>query len=199
MSAVQRRDSIVRQWRIVEELHGSQRGLTVAQIGERVEASRATIYRDLDVLGRAGLPIHQETVSGEARYHLGGRKMPPLVMSPLQLAALRLARMRMEPLEGTLIVRELDGLLALAREPTPELALSLGDPNGATPEVSGLVERALRDRRRLRFSYAGIQSEPSTGRSVDPLGLHLVDHHLYLAAYDLGKGGVDGLRASPSP
>lgn len=187
---MQRRESYIRQWRLVEELHGSQRGLTVPQLCERVGASRATVYRDLAVLGGAGLPIHSELVNSEARYQLGGRRMPPLVLTPLQLAALRLARIRMTPFEGTTMVREIDGILALAKEQASFIPLSLGDPVGATPAVNGLVERALRDHRQLRFVYAGIQSEAAAERIVDPLGLHLVDNHLYLVAYDLAKDGV---------
>jgi len=187
----QRREATIRQWRIVEALNATRRGLTIAQITERIGASRATIYRDLNLLLDAGFPIAKETINAEARYRIDEHRAPPLVMSPLQIAALFFARERLEPLEGTSLVRELDGLLAQAKETgRPALALTLGDRASATPSASGAVERALRDGRRLRFIYEGVKASAATPRRVDPLSLHLSDNHLYLAAYDLDRAGV---------
>ncbi|HGG56406.1 MAG TPA: HTH domain-containing protein, partial [Nannocystis exedens] len=56
-----RQDAMIRQWRIIEKLNSARRGLTIRQIREAVGASRATIYRDIDVLEGAGVPILKET------------------------------------------------------------------------------------------------------------------------------------------
>jgi len=185
----QRSEVMIRQWRIVEVLNTTRRGLTIAQIVERVGASRATIYRDLKILIAAGLPIDKEPLNAEVRYRIDEHRAPPLVMTPLQLAALFFARERLTPLEGTSLVREVDGLLAQAKE-RPSLALTLGDNTRSTPSESASVERALRGGRRLRFVYEGVKANAASPRQVDPLSLHLSGNHLYLAAYDLDRTGV---------
>lgn len=45
-------------------------GLTVQQLLDITEVSRATLYRDIATLRQAGLPIWSDTVNGEARYRL---------------------------------------------------------------------------------------------------------------------------------
>ena len=184
----QRRDVYVRQWRIIEALNGTRFGLTVAQLVQRVGASRATIYRDVTLLMEVGFPIDKSMVNSEARYRIDDHPAAPLRLSPLQLSAIHFARERLTPLEGTSVVRELDRVLAQAKEKErPALALSLGDAAHPTPRASAAIERALRDRRRLRFVYAGVKERAASERHVDPLALHLSDNHLYLAAYDLDK------------
>ncbi|HGG56824.1 MAG TPA: WYL domain-containing protein [Nannocystis exedens] len=184
-----RQDAMIRQWRMIEKLNSTRRGLTIRQICEAVDASRATIYRDIKVLQGAGVPILTETVNSEARYRIDDHAAPPLVLNPLQLSAIFFARQQLSALEGTRLVEELNGLLAQAKA-DPELALSVKEAPRSTPDVSALVEKALGEHRRLRFQYASVKASGSSLRRVDPLSLHLSDNHLYLAAYDLDKGGL---------
>ncbi len=184
-----RHEATIRQWRILEGLNATRRGLTIRQVMERVGASRATIYRDLEILLEVGFPISKETINSEARYRIDDHAAPPLVLNPLQLSAIFFARQQLSALEGTRLVDELDGLLAQAKA-DPKLALSVKEAPRSTPDVSACVEQALRERRRLRFLYASVKASASSLRRVDPLSLHLSDNHLYLAAYDLDKKGV---------
>ena len=126
MSSRSARNMLIRQWQIVQLLHGRRRGLTPKRLLEETGSSRATLYRDLEMLEQAGVPMLRETVNGEARISLLGDKLPELSPTPLQWDALRLARSYLEPLRGTSLLSELDALLARNRprqpgsEPEPE-------------------------------------------------------------------------------
>src|SRR5690606_21426430 len=130
-------------------------------------ASRATVYRDLEILVNAGAPIDRERVNGEVRWKLSGASIPPLTPTPLQVAALHLARTMMAPFAGTRLVLELDALLGRISPPhkPPEQPLSLGPlPPGAAPENVQAIDRALNDRKRIAFVYQSVRDTRATLR-----------------------------------
>lgn len=200
MTSRSARNMLIRQWQILQLLHGRRRGLTPKRLIEETGSSRATLYRDLDMLEQAGVPLLRETVNGEARVSLLGDKLPELTATPLQWDALRLARSYLTPLEGTSLLAELDALLDRNRPRRPaavaEGALE-GEPGApATPETAGArharslaaVDAAIAQRKKLRFRYRSAGQTEYRTRTVDPLMWRLVEEHVYLIAHEPPHG-----------
>lgn len=182
------RGRIVRLWRLVELLHDSPRGLSTGHIERHLGASRATCYRDLNVLKAAGVAIQSDMVNGEVRYRVDQHDIAALSPTPLQLLALRVARAMLSPFQGMRLVRELDTLLGHTQGKPERLPFALADKYPpAEPGVTEAVERSLEQRRRLRFAYRSPTSDQSSQRSVDPIAMRAVEGQLYLVAFDTEK------------
>ena len=63
-------EKLIRQWKLVSLLQEKRRGATVSQLMADLGGSRATIFRDLDTLTAAGLPLAKDIVNSETRYRL---------------------------------------------------------------------------------------------------------------------------------
>jgi proteasome accessory factor B len=180
-----KKQGLARLWQLVMLLDSTRAGLTVRQLAARLEWSRSTVYRYLGDLESAGVAVHKRNVVGEMRYQLRGEGMPAVVPSSRQLAALYFARNALGSWEGTDVVEQLDTLLArwgaLAREP---LALTRKHHPATAPALLGVIDRALRGRRRITLEYRGVRDAATERREVDPLSLH--EHHgnLYLFGFD---------------
>lgn len=194
---------LIRQWQILQLLHGRRRGLPPKRLLEETGSSRATLYRDLDMLEQAGVPLLRETVNGEARVSLLGDKLPELTPTPLQWDALRLARSYLGPLEGTSLLAELDALLDRNRPRKPgstaeaagalDGSASPSDPDapGAAPSPESrharslkVLDAAIAQRKKVRFRYRSAGATEYRSRTVDPLMWRLVDEHVYLVAFE---------------
>lgn len=197
MTSRSARNMLIRQWQILQLLHGRRRGLTPKRLLEETGSSRATLYRDLDMLEEAGVPLLRETVNGEARVSLLGDKLPELTATPLQWDALRLARSYLTPLEGTSLLVELDALLDRNRPRKPGSLEAEADPATPTaPETPGarharslsVLDSAIAQRKKVRFRYRSAGDAEYRTRTVDPLMWRLVDEHVYLIAFEPGVG-----------
>lgn len=177
-----------RQWAIVRALHGTRRGKTIRALTVELGIPRATLYRDLGYLADAGVPIHRERTNGEVRLSLMGQPLPELGPAALELAAMRIARGRLTSLEGTALVEHLDGLLAKWAANGHAQSISIrSQPPAHDPEALRRIDQAIRRQRRLHFDYRAADASDYARREVDPLMLRLVDHHLYLIAWDLDR------------
>lgn len=199
MTSRSARNMLIRQWQILQLLHGRRRGLTPKRLIEETGSSRATLYRDLDMLEQAGVPLLRETVNGEARVSLLGDKLPELTATPLQWDALRLARSYLTPLEGTSLLAELDALLDRNRPRKPAAVHEGGaeaDGSGKAPETPGArharslaaIDTAIAQRKKLRFRYRSAGQTEYRTRTVDPLMWRLVEEHVYLIAFEPPHG-----------
>lgn len=182
------RPAIQRQWELVQAIHKRRRGLTTTQLLAELSTSRATLYRDLAVLRSAGVPLHTETINGEARISLLADPLPDRV-PPLQLLALRVACTALRPLGGSRLVRELERLRD--RLPSPrqgDLDLDVGASPTHDDSVVGTIERALLEHRSVFAHYRGTRDGAARERHLAPLVLRLVKGQLYVGGVDLETG-----------
>ncbi len=176
MARYRMRQMLTRQWALVRALASSSRGRTVTQLASMVGASRATVFRDLAVFGEVQMPIGTEQVNGEVRYRMVDDGLPALRPTPKQFAALMLLRNLATPLEGTGLVRELDGLLTqLARE-----LRGAPPPDGATPHAPGRVQAcadsASRDGQGADTVSRCVTGRSAAHRTVEVEMVRAVDH-----------------------
>lgn len=181
------KEQLVRQWDIVTLLNGSRRGMRSSELAKRLECSRATVDRALDVLRAAGVPLEKDCVGGEARHCLSTKPLPPLSPTPMQLAALRLAATALSSLEGTRVVEEIRGLLPGGGESTLPSHLHLRVPRGCSGIVR-TIESAIEHRHRVKLTYRKTPKEGSEKQyEVSPLALRLVKEQLYTVGFCEGK------------
>ena len=155
MASQRARNALIRQWSVIEQLSRSQRGLTIDHLRTHTGASRSTVYRDIGALLEAGVPIESHTVSGEARYRLWSKALPPLGPSALQIAALRLARRALAGLAGAGATAELDKLLSgYARAGASREAITFAKQRAIAPDLVKKLDRAIQSRRRARIAIA---------------------------------------------
>lgn len=177
------RRMLLRQWQIVRALSSVKRGLTVAELVERTEGSRPTVFRDLEDLREAGVPITSNGREGRHRL-LTPMELPETGLTALQIAALFLARAELEPLAGTDLIAEFDALLAKFQAPERQQTLRFAQVPSGRPRLLKLIEGAFKARRRLRMEYrAASRAGKVSVLTVEPLLVSVTRGEPYLRAY----------------
>ena len=125
-----RGDRLARQWKILKLLSVLHEGLGVVAIAKELGAPVRSVYRDLEVLQKAGFPLYTIREGRHSRWRLldgcqGPRALPVTLAELEALAAarevLRLARMN----RNKAAVESLLGKLAAACPPAVRRALDL--------------------------------------------------------------------------
>ncbi len=180
-----KKQGLARLWQLVTLLDRSHNGITMTQLQERLGMSRASVYRYLDDLARAGVGVARETVTGETRLRLLGKGLPAITPTPRQLAALHFARQALDAWEGTDVVEQLDALLARwGCLPQESIAASRRRLAGSAPALLRTIETALRDGVRVAIEYQGTNDTVPRRREVEPVVLHEQKGEVYLLGYD---------------
>ncbi len=188
-----------RLFALAEYLRGRRTGVTAEQLAERFSVTVRTIYRDLDALRAASMPVEAERGPGGGYALDRSYSLPPVNFTPREAAVLvALGRfaidMRLLPFSETLAAA-LDKVRgALSTSAQRELLARLGELSfhgvPALPskkEVRVLVERAWFEQRPIVLTYVGgdfIQ----TKRRVRLLGFAMDRHETRLDAEDLDTG-----------
>lgn len=184
-----------RLFALAEYLRGRRTGVTAEVLAERFEVTIRTIYRDLDALRAASLPLAAERGRGGGYALDRSYSLPPVNFTAREAAVLVAlgrfaAEMRLIPFTDTL-GSALDKVRAalstsaqrdlLAR--LKELAFS-GVP--ALPSKKGVraaVERAWFEQQPLRIVYVG-SNLIETERTVQIRGVHMDRHETRIDAVD---------------
>lgn len=166
-----------RLFQIVQYLRGG-RLVTASQLGERLEVSDRTIYRDIADLQGSGVPIDGE--AGVGYLLRDGYDLPPLMFSRDEIVAL---------VAGARLIRAWGGadMARAAEEALVKIETVLPEPerrrvaeieiHALAPEMTPVVraridyiEKAVEARNRLALAYQDA-NEQLTKRVVRPLGL----------------------------
>lgn len=165
-----------RLFALVQLIRG-RRLSTAAWLGERLEVSPRTVYRDVAELQHQGVPIEGEAGVG---YRLGrGFDLPPLMFTPDEARALamatQMARQWLDPAlalaAGDAMSRVMSILPAATRaevERQPVVTPGGGLEPGVAQTLQTLRE-ATQLRQTLRLQYLDLSGRAST-RTVWPLG-----------------------------
>lgn len=184
--------------RLIQVITGRKHGISIRQLCAATGGSRATIYRDLELLKQSGYALHVETVAGEARYRITGSELAQRAMSPREHAATALARRALSPLAGTRPVQEIERLLARSRnEPIENLRIDIKSPAlGAHPDHLHTISDAVAAQRMLRLHYKGAKDARPKPRRVHPIQIQVVDGTPYLIAWDEQAKAVRTFKAA---
>lgn len=179
-----------RLFRIVTLLQGRHTAITAQALGDVLEVSVRTVYRDIADLAASGVPIDGEAGIGyrlDDTYHL-----PPLMLTPQEVEAAAFGaevasywgpqdlRDAAESLKGKLAA-------ALPSELRPLITANplLAQHTDEHPEVrvdAAALRKAIRDRCKVLFDYKDAEGRGTT-RTVRPLAVMFFGPVWLLAAW----------------
>jgi len=163
----------------------SRNKLTAAQLAEIFEVSPRTIYRDIDALSQAHVPIVAEPGPEGGYSLLDTYSLPPVMFTPDEAVALFMGGSFIAQSKGMPFLDALKTALIKVEDVLPEgLAASARATTEATlfdgfyargrpvdSEVFGTVNRAIVEHRCVQITYHGARREGATERVVAPCGL----------------------------
>ena len=207
-----RNSQVARILCLLDLLDGTPSGLTVSEIYERVieknhEASKRTIYRDLDALAKAGFPLFpegDEASNQKWKLERNAKINQYLILSARELFVLYLARGVLTPLKATPFFEDLERIFSkleeklgmkqieylhnvqseIKFEPGPQWGL------GLNPDVLETVRTACSESKVLECSYSSVNSNRESDRTLGPHYLYYSKGGLYLVAEDLTDSKV---------
>ncbi len=183
---------------ILEHLRGRRTGTTAQALADRYGVTLRTIYRDLETLREAAIPIRGERGRGGG-YALDRRySMPPVALHPREAAALLTVgrwatELRLLPFTDTLgsALDKVRGVLTISEQHhligLMETLQFVGVPGlPCPPEIRGAVEEAWFRELPLRLQYRDGNGILSV-RDVRLLGVILDRQITMLNCFDLDK------------
>ena len=167
-----------RLFQIVQYLRGG-RLLTAAQLAERLEVTKRTIYRDVADLIGSGVPIEGE--AGVGYVMRAGYDLPPLMFNSDEIVALVAGARMIRAWGGAQMAQAAEEALVKIEAVLPDEARARA---GAVPiyafQSDGMsdavrakideIERSVERQVRLDLEYADKDGNP-TSRVIRPLGL----------------------------
>ena len=157
--------------------------VTAAELSERFEVSVRTIYRDMDTLSAAGIPIYAR------RGKNGGICLTEQFVLDKMLIT---KEEQQEILSGLISLRETraDGEKNILQklgeffktDPVDWLAIDLSDWSGSRKQLYEDIKNAVLERRLVRFDYYGQLGEMRR-RTVQPVQLLFKEYTWYLRAF----------------
>ena len=166
-----------RLFRLLLSLRGG-RLITARALGEELEVSERTIYRDIADLQASGVPIDGAAGLG---YLLRDFELPPLMFSRAEVEALALGASMVQAWGGHGVAKAAGGALAKIEAVLPDAlrqkmkqrpfhAASFHVPKGLRDDLDQLAD-AIQDHRLIEILYEALDGA-QTLRRLRPLGLH---------------------------
>lgn len=157
--------------------------VTAAELAERFEVSVRTIYRDMDTLSAAGIPVYAKK----------GKNGGICLTEQFVLNKMLLTKdEQQEILSGLVSLRETkaeagENILQKLGEffrtdPVDWLAIDLSDWSGSRVQLYENIKNAILARRLLQFDYYGKNGQMRR-RTVEPVKLLFKEYTWYLKAY----------------
>ncbi|WMT38927.1 YafY family protein [Paenibacillus sp. D2_2] len=162
--------------------------VTAKELAEHFEVSTRTIYRDLDILSEANIPIYTNKGKGGGISLLESYVLNKSLLSDKEqrdiLSALQGMKATQYP-EVNQILTKMSGMFGFQQANWIEVDFTnWGD---GKQERFQSIKAAILERRRLSFDYYGTSSYDRTARVVEPLQLWFKGRTWYLKAYCLDR------------
>lgn len=166
-----------------------RQNVTAAELAERFEVSTRTVYRDLDTLSGAGIPVYAAKGRGGGIRLLPGFVLDRSLLSEKEqdeiLSSLQ-GMQATQAMPGGQVLSRLSGLFRRASVEWVDVDFSPWGSGEAEREGFGLLKAGILESYVTRFDYYGANGEKST-RCVEPMMLRFKDRHWYLQAYCLQR------------
>jgi predicted DNA-binding transcriptional regulator YafY len=172
------------------------RKVIAENLAERFNVSSRTIYRDIQSLKEAGIPVIGEAGSGYTMVE--GYKLPPVMFSPEEVITFTMADKVIEKYTDLAFSAQfksaLDKITAVLRQ-EHKAALNKLDSTliirqhgtehitHAYNNVLNLILAALHRKEVLKLSYDALWGENKTERAVEPVGIYLYYNYWYLLVW----------------
>jgi predicted DNA-binding transcriptional regulator YafY len=166
-----------RLFQIVQHLRGG-RLVTAKMLGEHLEVSERTIYRDIADLQSTGVPIDGE--AGVGYIMREGFDLPPLMFTKDEIVSLVAGARMVRSMGGASMARAaIEALIKIESVLPPSLQTQLKSVEIHVPDYAmndrdkqmiDLCQSAVEVRKVLELNYADVENR-ETRRAVRPLGL----------------------------
>jgi predicted DNA-binding transcriptional regulator YafY len=195
-----RGDQLSRQWRLIQLIDRPQ-GITVDDAARDLAVTIRTVWRDLDVLQKAGFPLYTERAAdgnrGIWRVTEEFKRALPLKLTLGELAALLMSRDLLSPLGVSMLGPEVgsafDKIQNMLSRDALKVLNQIRDRLGVRPAGAKLqapaaehlpkIHQALAEHRTLRTLYYSASRDSEDQREVDPYHLTLFNGGLYLVGH----------------
>ncbi len=159
---------------------------TAPELAKYFEVSVRTIYRDVDALSEAGIPIYAETGRGGGIYLMKDFVLDKAVLSETEKQEILLALQSMRIAQNNdEIMRKLSAIFRLHADNWLEIDFSRWGPHGDAKKFEQL-KAAIIHQKCVKITYAGAYKEISE-RMIQPLKLLYKSRAWYLKAYCMLK------------
>lgn len=161
--------------------------IKAVELSRYFEVSERTIYRDIDTLNRAGIPI-LSLPGQEGGYELmDGFKLDKKYLTLDELLSIKWALTSIEKGAGFEDIHELitkiNQLMDPATSPDQNIQLHISHSNNRTQHIQAIY-KSIQNGKVIEIRYVdhkGIETE----RAIEPMGIFLKDYHWYTWAYCL--------------
>lgn len=160
---------------------------TAPELAGKLEVSVRTIYRDLDALSAAGIPIYTTQGKGGGIFLMPEFVLDKSLLTPQEKEQILMALQGLAAAENGQaeeLLTKLGGLFRAQSENWIEVDFSDWHKNTADADVFGQIKDAIFRRRRIRFSYFAGESG-RTMRTVEPIKLVFKSKDWYVYGFCL--------------
>lgn len=172
--------------------------VTAKYLSEYFEVSTRTIYRDIDILSAAGVPVYANRGTGGGIALLDNFSLPKTIVSKEEIDRILFALQTLQATKYPETDKVINKLSALFQRAATDWIQIDFTPWGSNPnEYNKLtdIKNALLNTRVLRFDYIDSQNKKS-GRLLEPLRLVYKSQSWYLWGWDLDREDYRTFRIS---
>ena len=157
--------------------------ITAAELAQRFEVSVRTIYRDVETLSMAGIPIYAKKGKNGGICLTEQFVLDKMLVSEEEQQQILAALMSVQETGAQDEKETLRKLLEFFKtEPSNWVAIDFSDWSGRRKELFEQIKTAVLKHQVMQFDYYGQYGEMSS-RTVEPLQLIFKDYTWYLLAY----------------
>ncbi|QAT42253.1 helix-turn-helix transcriptional regulator [Aminipila luticellarii] len=162
-----------------------KKSMTASQLAEKLEVSVRTIYRDVEVLSEAGMPVYMSKGKGGGIFLLPGFVLNKTVLTDREksevLASLHAVN-SVRPEEKDTVLQKLSSLFGSGNADWIEIDFRSWSHENGENETFETLKNAILSKRTAQFLYASGKGE-KTFRKVYPLKLGFKEQSWYLYGY----------------
>ena len=160
--------------------------VTAGELAKRFEVSTRTIYRDIEALSIAGIPVYCKKGKNGGICLTEEFVLNKMLITKEEQQEILAALVGLKETEVSDGNREQETLKKLGEffqtEPVPWVNIDLSDWSGLHKQMYEDIKRAILTRHVIEFDYYG-QNRPMSHRVVEPVQLQFKEYTWYLRAY----------------
>ena len=160
--------------------------VTAGELAERFEVSTRTIYRDIEALSIAGIPVYCKKGKSGGISLTEEFVLDKMLITKEEQQEILAALVGLKETEVADKSREQETLKKLGEffqaEPVPWVNIDLSDWSGLRRQMYEDIKRAILTRHVVEFDYYG-QNRPMSHRVAEPVQLQFKEYTWYLRAY----------------
>lgn len=162
--------------------------VTAPELAEQFEVSVRTIYRDIDALSAAGIPVYAEAGRGGGIRLMDGYSLDKAIFSEAEKETILAALQSLAAAENTggEVLKKLSALFHMQTESWFEIDFSRWGMVPGEQSKFELLKSAVIQHREVRIVYAGTNGSHTT-RRIQPLKLLCKSGAWYVKAYCMEK------------